>query len=159
MKIRIAVAASVVAMSAASHLSPRAAEASAPRHSLTEIRLAYAPRTVWDSVYSDAQATRGQTLYGQSCTKCHLDALTGLDDAPALTGGAFLGGWNKMSLGALFERINSSMPSDDPGSLSRQQVADVVAYVLRFNTFPAGSAELPTQGELLKEIMILSAKP
>jgi mono/diheme cytochrome c family protein len=160
MTIRIAVAAaSVLALSAASHFSLRTAEAGAPRHPLTEIRLAYAPRTVWDSVYSDAQATRGQTLYGQSCTRCHLDTLTGLDDAPALAGTPFLGGWNKMSVGALFERINSSMPSDDPGSLSRQQVADVLAYVLRFNNFPAGSAELPTQGEPLKEIMILSAKP
>jgi mono/diheme cytochrome c family protein len=160
MKIRIAVAAaSVVALSAASRLSLRAAEAGAPRHPLPDIRLAHAPRTVWDGVYTDSQATRGQTLYGQSCTKCHLDALTGLDDAPALAGAAFLGGWNKMSVSALFERVNSSMPSDDPGSLSRQQVADVLAYVLRFNNFPAGSAELPTQGELLKEIAFLSTKP
>src|ERR1035437_1604273 len=160
MKIGIAVVtASVMAMSVASHLSLRAAEPSAPRHPLSEIRPAYAPRTVWDSVYSDAQATRGQTLYGQSCTKCHQDALTGLDDAPALTGGSFLGGWNKMSLGALFERVNSSVASDDPGSLSKQQIADILAYMLRFNNFPAGSGELPIQSELLKEIMIISAKP
>jgi mono/diheme cytochrome c family protein len=160
MKIGIAVAAaSVVAMSAASHLSLRAAEPSAPRHPLSEIRLEHAPRTVWDSVYSDAQATRGQTLYGQSCARCHQDALTGADDAPALAGGTFLGSWNNTSLSTLFERTNSSMPSDDPGSLSKQQVADILAYVLRFNNFPVGSGELPTQAELLKEIMIVSARP
>ena len=147
----------VLVASAASHLTLRAEQA--PRHPLSEIRLAHAPRTVWDSIYSDSQATRGQTIFGQTCVKCHGETLQGIDDALPLAGNSFLDGWNNKSVGSLYERISSSMPDDDPGSLTKQQVADVIAYMLRFNRFPAGSVELPTQADLLKEIMIVPAKP
>jgi len=135
------------------------APASGSRHPLPLFALEHVPRTVWDSVYSDSQATRGQSLYSKVCSRCHQDALTGQDDAPPLAGKPFFDGWNNKSLGALNERISSSMPSDDPGSLSKQDVADVISYILRFNSFPAGSTELPPQPDVLKDITIVSVKP
>ena len=51
------------------------------------------------------------------------------------------------------------MPADKPGSLSRQDNADVVAFLLAKNGFPAGDAELLTQTEILKGIKILTQKP
>jgi mono/diheme cytochrome c family protein len=148
---------------AASRVSLRAEPTPAPRHSLSAtrgVRLARtAPRTVWDSVFTEEQAKRGEELYGQSCARCHQDTLIGKDDALPLAGSAFFAGWDKHTLNTLFDRINSSMPSDDPGSLSKQQIADVIAYILRFNGFPAGKAELPVQADLLREITLLATKP
>jgi hypothetical protein len=51
------------------------------------------------------------------------------------------------------------MPADKPGSLSRKQNADVIAYLFAFNKFPAGSTELSTQSEVLKQIKIVATKP
>jgi hypothetical protein len=50
------------------------------------------------------------------------------------------------------------MPQDKPGSLSRQQTTDIVAYVLGFNKAPAGQTDLPSDAELLKAIKIVPAK-
>jgi mono/diheme cytochrome c family protein len=118
-----------------------------------------AARTVWNGVYSAAQAKRGEEKYGLSCVKCHGPDLMGADSAPPLTGGEFNAGWNDLSVGDLFERLRLTMPADNPGSLSRQDNADVVAFLLAKNGFPAGDAELPTQTEILKGIKILTQKP
>jgi hypothetical protein len=61
-------------------------------------------------------------------------------------------------LSDLFDRIRVSMPQDKPGSLSRQQAADLVAYILGFNKVPAGHTELPGDAEILKGIKIASAQ-
>jgi mono/diheme cytochrome c family protein len=57
--------------------------------------------------------------------------------------------WNDMTLGQLFEEISSSMPMNAPGSLSGQQNADVLAYILSVSKFPAGASELPTTTDTL----------
>src|SRR5258706_3947963 len=118
-----------------------------------------AGKTVWNGVYSEAQAKRGVEKYGQSCAKCHGPDLAGADVAPPLVGVEFNSGWNDLSVGDLFERLQVTMPADKPGSLSRQDNADIVAFLLTKNGFPAGDAELPTQAELLKAIKILTQKP
>ena len=51
-------------------------------------------KTVWDGVYSEAQAGRGKKLYIASCAACHQESLTGADLAPALKGDEFLLLWN-----------------------------------------------------------------
>lgn len=118
-----------------------------------------AGKTVWNAVYSDAQAKRGEEKYGQYCAKCHGPDLSGADAAPALVGGEFNSGWNDLSVGDLFERLRATMPADKPGSVSRQDNADIVAFLLAKNGFPAADAELPTQTEILKTIKILTQKP
>ena len=116
-------------------------------------------RTTWDSVYSADQAARGETTYAKTCSRCHKPALGGADEAPALTGGAFMGSWNGQTLHDLHDRIRTTMPTDTPGMYSRQDIADVIAYMLKFNQFPAGKTELPVGDEELKSISFVSAKP
>jgi mono/diheme cytochrome c family protein len=115
--------------------------------------------TIWDGAYTEDQAKRGADLYDQKCSSCHAPDLTGLDQAPPLAGGDFNTDWNDLSLNDLFERIRISMPADAPGSLERQQVADVLAFLLSKGNFPAGTTELPTQEPALKQIKFLSMKP
>jgi mono/diheme cytochrome c family protein len=120
---------------------------------------ASAPRSVWDGVYTDEQAKRGEPIYQKECAACHGDQLSGGESAPPLTGGAFLANWNGLSVGDLFDRIRKTMPQSNPGRLSRQQDADVLAFIFSRNKFPAGKTELYKQSEMLKEIRFESEKP
>jgi mono/diheme cytochrome c family protein len=120
--------------------------------------LAGAMQSVWDGVYTEDQAKRGQPLYNKYCAACHGEQLTGGEDSPPLTGGAFLANWNGLTVGDLFERIRVSMPQDRPGRLTRQQNADILAYLLSANQFPAGQTELSTETERLKQIRFESKK-
>lgn len=100
---------------------------------------AQAPRTVWDGVYTDAQATRGQTAYAQSCAGCHALATEGR--AP-LVGEPFWKSFSQKTVGDLLEFVSKYMPNGNPGSLSAQAYQDIVAVMLRANGFPPGSIEL-----------------
>jgi mono/diheme cytochrome c family protein len=62
-------------------------------------------------------------------------------------------------MGDLLDRTRTTMPMNKPGTLSRQQIADLLAFVLNVNKFPAGTAELPRQAELLAQITFLATKP
>jgi mono/diheme cytochrome c family protein len=116
-------------------------------------------RTVWDGVYNDAQARRGEVAFVQTCSNCHGRNLEGADMTPPLTGGAFTSNWDGLSIGDLADRIRVSMPLDRPGSLSRQDNVDVLAYILKFNQFPAGSEELPKDTPSLKQIVFKATRP
>ena len=116
-------------------------------------------RTVWDGIYTDEQATRGEALYGEHCVRCHGATLQGNGEgAKSLTDATFKSTWNGISMGALFDRVRLSMPQDKPGSLTRQQVADLLAFILRANKFPAGKDELDRQTDLLNAIVFKSEK-
>ena len=115
------------------------------------------PRTVWDGVFTVAQANRGESLYADRCASCHGDTLGGIEAAPPLTGTAFSTNWEGETLQALFERMRSSMPPDKPGSLSRTQATELLAHLLRVGGFPAG--EIPLDAEGLSLITIRMYKP
>jgi len=115
--------------------------------------------SVWDGVYTADQVKRGETAYLQACAGCHGTGLEGGDMTPPLVGGAFTSNWNDLTVGDLFERIRTTMPLDNPGRLSRQQNADVIAFVLKNNGWPAGAAELAADLATLKTIRIAAAKP
>ena len=119
----------------------------------------FAGKTTWDGVYSEAQAKRGEALYSTKCAGCHGPDLAGADTAPSLTGPDFNSGWNDQTADDLSERVRTTMPGDAPGSLSRAEVADVVAFIFSKDRFPAGPTDLPTTSPELKEIKILSQKP
>lgn len=116
-------------------------------------------RSVWDGVYTEEQSKRGETVYSKECAACHGAELNGGESAPPLTGGAFLSNWNGLTLGDLFDRIRKTMPQSGPGRLTRQQDADVLAFMLSRNKFPAGKTEIYRQSEMLKEIRFESEKP
>lgn len=113
-------------------------------------------RSVWDGVYTDAQAKRGKETYDYSCATCHAPDLEGDSsrDVPPLRGDEFLEGWNGRPIGGLFDVISKSMPKDAPASLRPQTYADVVAYLLQGNEFPAGERELPADVTALERIAI-----
>ena len=109
-------------------------------------------------MYSEDQSKRGQELYGKQCASCHGSDLTGGESAPSLAGAGFLSNWVGQTVGDLVERTRSSMPANDPGKMSRQQTADVVAYLLSINRFPAGKADLDKDATVLKQIRIDAEK-
>ena len=115
--------------------------------------------TVWDGVYTREQSDRGEKLYAGRCARCHGDALQGIEAAPALVGPAFYANWDGETLDALFERIRTSMPQDRPGSLTRTENADILAYMLNAGTYPAGKLTLDSQGGALMRIKVLMYRP
>jgi len=116
-------------------------------------------RTVWDGVYTEAQAERGRSAYAQACASCHADDLRGKGTAPSLVEESFAFLWADMSVGDLVERTRMLMPSDRPGSLSSATYADIIAFVMSKNGFPAGGAELATDVDILKQILITEKRP
>jgi cytochrome c len=115
-------------------------------------------KSVWDGIYTHEQAERGKQLYSDACASCHGPELTGGEMAPPLVGGDFMADWNGLSVGDLFERIRISMPQNAPGSLTGQQNADILAFMLEANKFPTGSTELPKEAMILKSIKFESKK-
>lgn len=120
--------------------------------------LAQTTRSVWDGVYSSDQSKRGQELYAKECASCHGSDLSGGESAPPLAGPGFLSNWTGLTVGELFERTRVSMPQSDPGKLSRQQNADVVAYMLSMNRFPEGKTDLDKDAAALKQIRLDAEK-
>jgi quinoprotein glucose dehydrogenase len=105
-----------------------------------------AARTTRGGVYTAAQADRGADLYAGMCRSCH---------APAShTGVAFAKGWKGRPLADLFAYVSERMPKNDPGALAPEQYADVLAYLLKLNAMPTGSAELPPDADALTAIRI-----
>lgn len=121
--------------------------------STTAVRAEQA-KTAKDGVYSEAQAKKGEALYGEQCAACHASDLSG-GGAPALAGADFLGFWDKTPMADLVEKIQSSMPASSPGSLTRAQSAEITAYLLKVNQFPAGAGDLSADAAALKAINIV----
>ena len=122
------------------------------------VRTPQTSRSVWEGVFSEEQAKRGRDLYSAECSKCHAPDLSGVDEAPALAGGAFLANWDGLTVGDLSERVRISMPPNKQGKLTRQQIVDILSHVLSVNGFPAGKTELDQKTEFLKQIKIESSK-
>ena len=116
-----------------------------------------AATTVWDGVYTEAQAERGRTSYQQACLSCHRDDLRGDNTAPSLVGESFLFLWGDMEVGELSARIRKVMPPERPGSLPVQTYTDIVAFILQKNAFPAGSTELSAEPAAAR--VLITPKP
>ena len=115
-------------------------------------------RTAKDGVYTAAQATRGKAVFDMRCALCHGDMLEGMA-GPPLAGDVFLGPRDKQPVSDLFDKIHNTMPADAPGTLEAPQVADLVAFILQANRFPAGRAELGTDAGALKQVALVAANP
>jgi mono/diheme cytochrome c family protein len=103
-------------------------------------------RPVSAGVYTDAQAKRGAEVFLVNCVSCH--------STKDYTGETFKVAWVSRSAFDIFDQIRKLMPEDNPGILTAQQYADVVAYMFSLNGYPAGQAELPAQDEPLKRMKI-----
>lgn len=116
--------------------------------------------SVADGVYTEEQAKRGATVYAEQCASCHGEKMEGIADLfPALAGDLFLKNWTGKSVGELYEKIATTMPALDPGSMKPDQVADVVAHILNASKYPAGTTALAASADPLKTIQIVAPKP
>ncbi len=115
-----------------------------------------APRSVWDGVYTEQQASRGERDYGRTCAKCHGLSLEGdaASEVPALNADVFMRRWSGRTARGLFDVLARSMPADAPGTLNPQRSAELVAYLLRANNVPSGEQPLPLEPDGLAAITI-----
>jgi len=116
--------------------------------------------SVWDGVFSEAQATRGQEVYEGACGLCHGRRLNGAPDdpdmrsTPPLARARFLRIWDGRSLATLFEYSRATMPENNPNSLTEQEYVDVIAYMLSVGGMPAGGDELQLDPRSLARVVI-----
>jgi len=119
--------------------------------SFSTLNAQQAGKSVKDGVYTAEQAKRGESLYGDACAACHDPKLIG-GIGPALAGKDFISAWKDKTVGDVFTKIKVEMPLTAPGTLSADQTADVVAFILSSNQFPAGTSALPTDAAPLNDI-------
>jgi mono/diheme cytochrome c family protein len=101
-------------------------------------------------VYTAAQADRGMSIYDGQCASCHeLSRFKGKDFASA---------WTDKPLTDLHVAVKS-MPMDNPGSLNPQEYADILAYFLSINGYPAGQAELKGDDAAIGAVKVDVKKP
>lgn len=116
----------------------------------TTFALQAARRSTAAGVFTEAQSTRGEQTFISTCGGCH---------TPTQFVGEFLLAWNGKTASDLLEMIRSKMPQDSPGSLPRQQYADIVAYLFEKNGLPPGKEELPSEQADLERVDIELPKP
>lgn len=114
---------------------------------------------MWSGVYSDAQAYRGEKVADTTCIGCHGPRLDGGDSGPKLVGETFLANWSSQPVRVMFDWIREAMPPEEPGTLSKDETAAVVAYILKLNKMPPGKQDLSTEPEVLGRINIVAEKP
>lgn len=118
---------------------------------------AAAQQSVLDGAYTDAQAARGLEAYLELCANCHGPAMAGIAPfVPTLDGINFTANWRDRPVGDLLRFVEEFMPFDTPGTLDAQTAADTLAYILQYNGYPPGDAELPPDGERLRQIRFVS---
>ena len=117
-----------------------------------------AARSVWDGVFTEAQAARGQERYRTSCGTCHADDLLGAN-GPALVGQEFLERWNGTTVLDMVQTIKRSMPLEAPDSLGVAAYVDIVTFLLKSNGSPTGVSELPTDDVALRQVLVTSHGP
>ncbi|MEQ1730946.1 MAG: cytochrome c [Vicinamibacterales bacterium] len=114
---------------------------------------------IWTGVYSAEQAAQGENTFGSMCARCHASDLSGgqvaAAYAPALGGEKFLASWESRNVGRLFRTIKDTMPRGSAGLLSDAGAAELVAYILKYNGFPSGSAALAADMALLESVTII----
>ena len=102
--------------------------------------------SVLDGVFTAAQAGRGESTFRAACASCH--------ETAEFSGGRFRLSWVGRTAGDLFDTISTLMPEGDPGSLSPNEYASLVAYLLRLNGYTAGDVELPADLDALRNVDI-----
>jgi cytochrome c len=107
-----------------------------------------------DGIYTAAQATHGGDIYKAKCALCHGSSMEGIGQAPGLSGDDFWSTYDDKPIQFLYDKIQKAMPADKPGSLSRTDAADVVAFLMSSSKYPAGATELPSEDDKLKALQL-----
>ena len=117
-------------------------------------------RSIWDGVYNDAQAARGEKIYRKQCAECHLDFLEGdpSEGPPPLAGDHFMVDWDGLSVADLTRHIHTQ-PNDDPSDMETDTATDLAAFILQYNKVPAGKDELPADRLVQAQIRMTPTDP
>jgi ankyrin repeat protein len=115
-------------------------------------------KTIWDGVFTEQQAQRGQQVYQRACAACHLDGLQGDDVSPALVGQGFLARFTGQSAHEMVQNLRASMPQNAPDSLGDRAYIDLVSYLLKANGSQTGSLELPLDVAELEKIAVVDQR-
>lgn len=145
--VRVLTGLALVSFVAACSSGPAPAAAPAPAADTAPMAAPDVEPSTADGIFTAAQAERGHELFRAVCSECH--------DAADWTETAFRNRWEDQSVFQLWYYINDRMPYDDPWSLTRQQVTDVLTYILELNDLPAGSAELATDDDSIDDYWIV----
>lgn len=117
-------------------------------------------RSVRDGVYTADQAARGKAVYLEKCVECHKEDLRGDKQmTPSLVGIAFTFRWKDKNLYDYFVGMRNTMPQSEPGSLSEETYADLVAYLLSEIGYPTGDQEILPDAAVLEAITIEAPSP
>lgn len=111
---------------------------------------AAAPVTIWDGVYTDAQAARGKSLVEANCSTCHTTT--------EWSSAEFMASWSGKPVDELHGWIRQAMPLNAPGKLTSEQYVDIVAYILKLNSAPTGRKELTAEHATLSRIRLTPPK-
>src|SRR5258708_14805622 len=120
------------------------------------IALAAAQQPARTGPFTAEQAASGRAIYQSTCSTCHLPDMKGTFEAPPLAAANFMNMWRNHPMTDLFSRIKNSMPITNPGSLSDQDAANLVAYILQANG--AMPATPPPTSDTILPIPPLSAR-
>ena len=108
-------------------------------------------QTVWNGVYTEAQAGRGKEAFTKWCMPCHGEDLRQRTGHP-LVGDEFVEKWREQNLDVLFNFIRTVMPwapESGPGvrppDVPNAAKLDALSYILKSNGMPAGSNELTAE--------------
>jgi len=107
-------------------------------------------KTTNDGVYTAAQAERGKKTFSNNCTSCH--------DSARFSGETFNDAWLGKPMKEIWDVASGTMPEDNPGSLKQQEYADILAYFLSLNEYPAGDSELAANAGAMANIKIEKKK-
>ena len=116
--------------------------------------VAHAAPNTGQGVFTSDQSVRGKAVYMANCAQCHQSDLSGRDPIPELAGDTFMSHWTNRSVADLFDQVSTTMPQAKPGSLSKADYIDTIAFLLESNGFPAGAAELKPDPAALQGIQI-----
>lgn len=116
-------------------------------------------KSIWDGAYTTAQAARGKTAYTNNCSRCHGSSLEGMDEIPALASSHLMVDFDGQTAGDLVHRIQTTMPMDNPGTLSMATATDIASFILQSNGLPAGNTELPADPSAQSLIHFDASKP
>jgi len=112
-----------------------------------------ASKTVWDGVYTAAQAARGANSFSGNCSRCHAAEPNAGEEGKNLAGKAFWDSFKESTVDHLLDFVSKNMPNGQGGSLSANTYADLVAYILSRNDLPPGASELTKESAVGVQII------
>jgi len=107
-------------------------------------------KTTNSGVYTAPQAERGKKVFATACTTCH--------EPSRFSGEAFHEAWDGKAMKEIWDIASGTMPEDNPGSLKQQEYADILAYFLQLNEYPAGESELQPGAAAMAAIKVEKKK-